>query len=69
MMMERAEAVSLLIEGWLNLRALKGRTDIEKLSIDTAVEGIATALRLLGIEPNDYLDKEDREAIRRKLFE
>ena len=48
-------AVEKLIVGWLELHGTKGNSELEQLSIDEALRQVATALRLFGVEPLDYV--------------
>jgi hypothetical protein len=62
------EAIQHIVRGWLELRQVQGNSKQEELSIDEAVRQIATALRLFGVEPNDYLTQEEQDVIKQRLL-
>jgi hypothetical protein len=62
------EATDKIIAGWLELRKVRGNSELEQLSIDEALRQIATALRLFGVELLDHIPADELEHFRRTLL-
>lgn len=66
---ESRRAATSLLEWWLQAYHTRYHTPLfnqdEELKLEASLESVATALRVLGIEPYDHLPPEDRPFVER----